>query len=61
VGLLDHIEDLCLAFKEASILFSRMVAVACIPSSSVLPTSSPTFVVGGVFYGSHFNKSVVES
>jgi hypothetical protein len=35
VGLLDHMADLCLGFKEASILFSRVVTLACITSSSV--------------------------
>jgi hypothetical protein len=35
VVLLDHMADLCLVFKEASTLFSRVVALACIPTSSV--------------------------
>jgi hypothetical protein len=35
VGLLDHMADLYLVFQEASILFSRVVALACIPTSSV--------------------------
>jgi hypothetical protein len=35
VGLLDHMSDLHLVFKEASILFSRVVVLACFPTSSV--------------------------
>jgi hypothetical protein len=34
VGLLDHIADLCLVFEEASILFSKVVALAYIPTKS---------------------------
>jgi hypothetical protein len=57
--------DLCLDFEEASKFFSRVVAQACVLSSSeegsFLPTSSPTPVVGGVFYDGYSNRSEVES
>jgi hypothetical protein len=54
--------DLCLVFKEASILFSRVVVLACIPTSSgISPKSSPTFDVGGVFDDSYSNRGEVES
>jgi hypothetical protein len=35
VGLLDHMAELCLVFEEASILFSRVVALACIPTTRI--------------------------
>jgi hypothetical protein len=64
VELLEHIADLCLDFKEASIVFSRVVAPACIPTSSVqgsiFPTSSPIHVVGGVFDDGYYNRDEVE-
>jgi hypothetical protein len=50
MGLLDHMADLCLVFKEALILFFRVTALACIPTMYKVfffPTSSPTPVVGG--------------
>jgi hypothetical protein len=53
------------SFLKSSILFSRVVALACIPTSSVegsvFPASSPTFVVGGVFDDSYSNRGEVES
>jgi hypothetical protein len=56
---------LCVNFYEASILFSRVVAPAFIPTSGVpgflLPTSSPTHVVGNVFGDGYSNKGEVES
>jgi hypothetical protein len=45
-------------------LFSRVVALACIPTSRYegffFPTSSPTPFVGGVFDGSYSNRGEVE-
>jgi hypothetical protein len=35
VVLLDHMADLCLVFKDASILFAKVVVLAYIPTSSV--------------------------
>jgi hypothetical protein len=35
VVLLDYMADLCLVFQEASILFSKVVVLAYIPTSSV--------------------------
>jgi hypothetical protein len=57
---------LCLVFKEASILFSKVVILAYIPTSSVMrvpfsPASSPTFVGGGVRDDNYSNTSEVES
>jgi hypothetical protein len=54
VGLLDHMADLCLVFKEASILFSRVVALACIPTV-------PTPVAGGVFDDGYSSMGEMES
>jgi hypothetical protein len=65
VGLLDHMADLCLDFQEVSILFSKLVALACIATSSVqgvfFPHILPTHVVGGVFVDSYSNRGKVES
>jgi hypothetical protein len=46
--------DLCLVFKEASILFSRVVALACIPTV-------PTPVAGGVFDDGYSSMGEMES
>jgi hypothetical protein len=35
VGLLDHMTDLCLVFKEDSILFSKVVVLGYIPTRRV--------------------------
>jgi hypothetical protein len=57
--------DLYLNFSETSMLFSRVVVLACIPTSSaqgfIFPTSSPTPVVGGIFDDSYSNRGEVES
>jgi hypothetical protein len=51
-------------FISPSVVFSRVVAPACIPTSSVqgsiFPTSSPTRVVGGVFDDGYYNRGEVE-
>jgi hypothetical protein len=66
VILLDHMADLCLVFKEASILFFKVFVQAYISTSNVCGllfslASSPTFVFVGVFDDSYSNKSEVES
>jgi hypothetical protein len=57
--------DLFLFFKEGSILFSRVVVLAFIPTSSIegsfFPTSLPVPVVGGVFDDGYSNRGEVES
>jgi hypothetical protein len=60
--------DLCVVFKEASILLSTN---SCFPPTVVFhqqrmrvpfsPASLPTFVVGGVFDDSYSNRSEMES
>jgi hypothetical protein len=49
---MEHMADLCLHYSEASKFFSGVVALACIPISSVpgflFPPSSLTPVGGGV-------------
>jgi hypothetical protein len=46
--------DLCLGFYEAYKFFSRLVAFPpAVYKGSFSPTSSPTHVVGGIFYGSY--------
>jgi hypothetical protein len=63
VVLLDHIVDLFLVFKEASTLFSKMVALAYIPLAvykySFSLSTLPTFVVS-VLDDSYSNSSEVE-
>jgi hypothetical protein len=58
------VADLSLVFEEASILFSKVIVLAYIPTSSVrgflFHTSSPTFFVVGFLDGSYSNKSEVE-
>jgi hypothetical protein len=64
VVLLDHIVDLFLIFKEASTLFSKMVALAYIPLAvykhSFSLATLPTFVVVSVLHDSYSNRSEVE-
>jgi hypothetical protein len=64
VGLLDHMADLCLLFKEDSILFSKVVNKLTFPPAmyegSVFPTSLLTFVFGGIFDDGYSNSSEVE-
>jgi hypothetical protein len=52
-------------FLKSLQIFSRVVALACIPTSSGLgflfPTSSPTPVGGGVFDDGYSNRGEVES
>jgi hypothetical protein len=53
-----------LVFKEASILFSKVVALHTFPPAvyegSFFPISWPTFVVGGVLDGSYSNRGEVK-
>jgi hypothetical protein len=52
--------DLCLVFKEASILFSRVLAFPpAVHKASLFPTSLPTSVVGGVFDDGYSNRGEV--
>jgi hypothetical protein len=57
--------DLCLDFKNPPYFFFRVVAPACIPTSSVLgfffPTSLQTTGGGGVFDDGYSNWGEVES
>jgi hypothetical protein len=58
--------DLLLVSSGASIVFSIVVVLAYIPTSSArsfifFPASSPTFVVGGVLDSSYSNGSEMKS
>jgi hypothetical protein len=65
VVLLHHKALVFLVFGGTSILFSKVVVLAYIPTSSVgefpFPASSPTFVVGGILDDSYSNKNEVKS
>jgi hypothetical protein len=58
-------EDLCLIFKESSILFSKVVVLAYIPTAlyegSFPPHSCQTFAVLGVLDDGYSNRGEVES
>jgi hypothetical protein len=62
---MDHMADLRLVFQEASVLCSRVVVAAYISTSSaqgfLIPSSSPTPVIGGGFDGGYSNRGEVES
>jgi hypothetical protein len=51
-------------FLRSLPIFSRVLAPACIPPAvyegSSFPTSSPTYVVGGVFDDGYSNRGEVE-
>jgi hypothetical protein len=65
VGLLAPTADLYLDFKQASSIFSRVLAPVAFPPSvyqgSFFPTSSPTHVIGGVFDDGYSSRDKVES
>jgi hypothetical protein len=60
--LLDHMAEVYLIFKEASICFSIVVVLAFPPAvyeGFFFPTSLPTFIVSGVLDGSNSNRREV--
>jgi hypothetical protein len=64
VVFLDRVTDICLFSYEVSILFSKVIALAFIPTSSVwvfFPASLSTFVFGGVLEDSYSSRSEVVS
>jgi hypothetical protein len=63
--LLDHVADLCLVFKKSPYCFPEWFHYLTLPPAvyegSFSLTSSPTFVVRGVFDDSYPNRGEVES
>jgi hypothetical protein len=65
VGLLDHMEDLCLDFLKASKFLPQWLQQLAFPPAvyqdSFFWTSLPTHIVGDIFYDGYSNRDEVES